>query len=66
MEKDISLTQERKDQLVMRVKQCLDEGILNLYDWMKIYDILLEACNRDSIETMEAYLEQSITGEMTE
>lgn len=53
MEDREKLTQEHKEQLLRRVKDCLDEDALNIFDWMKIYDILLEACEREHAEAYE-------------
>lgn len=47
------IDQEKKDQLLMRIKQCLDEDTFTLEDWMKMYDIMLEACERNAAELQE-------------
>lgn len=60
MEEKLKLTEERKTQLIARVKQCLDADALNLHDWLKIYNILLEACERERIDTLELMLMESI------
>ena len=57
---DDRLTEEKKEQLLKRVKQCLDEDTLNVWDWMKIYDVLLEACERESAAVYESMRADSI------
>ena len=57
---DDRLNAEKKEQLLKRVKQCLDEDTLNVWDWMKIYDVLLEACERESAAVYESMLADSI------
>ena len=59
MEAELRLAAEQKEQLLMRVKQCLDNDVLDMNDWIKILDILLEACKRECIEVSEQMLTQS-------
>lgn len=58
---DIKLTQEKKEQLIRRVTEVADSGALKMSDWMAIYDILLEACEREKAETMEQVLINSLS-----
>ena len=60
MDERLKLTDEKKEQLLYRVKEALDEDLLDITDWMKMYDIILEACERKSCEVMEEYLAHSI------
>ena len=60
MDEKLKISEERKEQLLMRVRECLDNGTLNLIDWMKIYDVLLEACHRESVALQEDMLTESI------
>ena len=62
MEDKLKLTEEKKAQLLRRVKECLDEDTLDLTDWMKIYDVLLEACERQSAKIYEDMLTSSVEG----
>ncbi len=61
--KDLELTQEKREQLICRVTELANNGVLKVPDWMAIYDILLEACHREKIMTMEQYLIDSLTEE---
>ena len=54
------IDQEKKDQLVMRIEQLYAEGVLRVRDWLKMYDIMLEACERDKAETLEEILVDSL------
>ena len=60
MDERLKLTEEKKEQLLRRVKQCLDEDTLDMTDWMKIYDVLLEACEREQIDAYESYVAHRI------
>lgn len=62
MDEELRLTDEKKEQLLRRVKECLDNNVLNLVDWMKIYDVLLEACDREAIAVQEEYMRLSVEG----
>ena len=63
MDEKLKLTEERKQQLVNRVQKCLEDDVLNLMDWMKMYDIMLEACDRESKDCFERMMIESIEGE---
>lgn len=63
MDERLKLTEEKKEQLLMRVKEALDNDVLNLVDWMAIYDVLLEACEREKAETLERYLAECLKGD---
>ena len=60
MDERLKLTEEKKKQLLFRVEQALEEDVLNLLDWMTIYDILLEAFERRSAEVQEEYMIESL------
>lgn len=60
---DVKLDEKKKEQLLFRVKEALDEDLLDITDWMKIYDILLEACERKSAAVYEEYLTESLRSE---
>ena len=64
MDERLKLSEEKKQQLLKRVKEALDDDLLDITDWMKMYDILLEACERKSSEIMEDYLAQSVEGDI--
>ena len=54
------LTQEKKDQLIRRVTEAAESGVLKMQDWAAIYDILLEACHREEIAIFEQYMVDSL------
>ena len=62
MDERLKLTEEKKEQLLRRVKEALDKDVLNMVDWMKIYDVLLEACERSATEAFENYMVKSVEG----
>lgn len=62
MDERLKLTEEKKEQLLMRVKEALDNDVLNLVDWMAIYDVLLEACEREKAEVFEQYMVERLKG----
>ena len=62
MDERLKLTEEKKAQLLKRVKDALDDDLLDLTDWMKMYDILLEACERRSATLYEDMLTSRVEG----
>lgn len=50
------IPQDKRKQLVRRVKELVREGILKERDWVAIYDILLNACEREKARTVEQLL----------
>ena len=60
MDEKLRISEKRKEQLLTRVKECLDKEALNMCDWVKIYNIMLEACERERIDAMESLLMESI------
>ncbi len=54
------LTQEKKEQLIRRVTEAAESGVLKMQDWAAIYDILLEACHREEIAIFEQYMVDSL------
>ena len=65
MEEELNkrITDEQRDQLINRINQLYDEGVMRVRDWMAMYDIMLEACERDKAETMEKYIEECLKPE---
>lgn len=53
---ELELTQEQKDHLVERINDLLEENVLKMPDWCAMYDIMLEACEREKAVSMENYL----------
>ena len=66
MEEELKLPEEKKEQLLHRVKEALENDILNKLDWFRMYDILIEACHRETMDAQERYLIESISGECDE
>lgn len=65
MEEELNkrITDEQRDQLINRINQLYDEGVMRVRDWMAMYDIMLEACERDKAETVEKYIEECLKPE---
>lgn len=53
---ELELTQEKKDQLIQRITDLLEENVLKMPDWCAMYGIMLEACEREKAVSMENYL----------
>ena len=57
------LDEEKFNQLIGRLRELYDQGTLQIQDWVAIYDIMLEALERDKAETFERFMEARINGE---
>ena len=57
------ITDEKLEQLIGRLRQLHAEGTLRNRDWMAMYDIMLEACERDKAETLEQYIAERLNEE---
>ena len=51
----------KRDQLLRRINELYDAGVLKIRDWMSIYDILVNACERESAEAYERYMIDSLS-----
>ena len=58
------ITDERFEQLIVRLRQLHAEGTLRNRDMMAMYDLMIEACQRDEAETLERYLAESLKGDV--
>lgn len=57
------IDEEKRDQLVRRINELYEEGVLRIRDWMAMYEILIDACQREEAETMERIIEDRINTE---
>ena len=57
------IDEEKRDQLVRRINELYEEGVLRIRDWMAMYEILINACQREEAETMERIIEDRINAE---
>lgn len=57
------ISEEQRDQLVGRINELYENGVLRVRDWMGMYDIMLEACERDKAETYEEIIKGRINAE---
>lgn len=57
------ISDEQRDQLIGRINELHANGILRIRDWIGIYNLLLEACQRDKAEALEAYLSEALKDE---
>ena len=53
------IDEEKRDQLVRRINELYEEGVLRIRDWMAMYEILINACQREEAETMERIMMDS-------
>lgn len=62
MEEELNkvIDEEKRDGLIKRINELYDEGILKIRDWMAIYDVFIAACNRETAESYEKYVIDSI------
>lgn len=57
------IDEEKRDQLVRRINELYEEGVLRIRDWMAMYEILINACQREEAETMENIIAGRINAE---
>ena len=57
------ISEEQRDQLIGRICSLYDEGVLRIRDWMAMYDLMLEACERERSETLETMITERINAE---
>ena len=57
------ISEKQRDQLVGRIMEAYDEGVLRIRDWIAIYDLLIDAFERESAETMEKIIADRINAE---
>lgn len=57
---DAELTEEKRDQLIQRITDLTRDKILRTRDWIAIYDVLLNACEREEAAEKEKMLEAQI------
>ena len=54
------IDEEKLEQLVGRIREAYENGLLRISDWLAMYEILINACERDKAETMEEYLADAL------
>ena len=54
------IDETKRDQLIGRINELYDQGVLKIRDWMAIYEILISACDRGAAEAYEQYVVDSI------
>lgn len=57
------ISDEHRDLLIGRINELCDKGVLRMRDWIAMYDLMLEACERDKAETLEEYLTETLKDE---
>ena len=50
----------KRDQLIRRINELYEGGVLKIRDWMAMYEIMIDACEREKAVTMEQYLMHSL------
>lgn len=57
------ISDEQYDQLIGRIREAHEEGVLRIRDWMGMYELLIGAFEREKAETMERIIEDRINAE---
>lgn len=57
------ISDEQYDQLIGRIREAHEEGVLKIRDWMGMYELLIGAFEREKAETMERIIEDRINAE---
>ena len=60
-EEEVKLTDKEKDTLLERLKETID--YLNGYDFLMIYQILIDACQRERAALAENIMLNAVSGE---
>lgn len=60
-EEDVKLTEQEKETLLERLKETID--CLNGYDFLMIYQILIDACQRERAALAENIMLNAVSGE---
>lgn len=65
MEEELNkrISEEQRDQLIGRINELYENGVLRMRDWIGMYDIMLESCERDRAETYEEIITGRINDE---
>ncbi len=54
------LDDEKVEQLICRIREAHANKVLKIRDWIAMYDLLIDACEREKAETLEEYIAQSL------
>ena len=54
---------EKFEHLITRIREAHEEGVLKIRDWMAMYEILIDACEREQAAAMEQYIMHSLEQE---
>lgn len=54
---------EKLEHLIMRIREVYENGALKIRDWMAIYELLIDACEREKAATLEKILIESLNGD---
>ena len=57
------LDEEKLEHLLMRIREVYDNGALKIRDWMAMYELLIDACEREKAATLESILIESLNEE---
>ena len=61
MPEEVKLTEQEKETLLGRLKETID--YLNGYDFLMIYQILIDACQREKAAMAESIMLNAVSGE---
>ena len=54
---------EKCEQLIGRIREAHAKGVLKIRDWIAMYDLLIDAYEREKAETYESIIANSINAE---
>ena len=57
------ISDEQYDQLIGRIREAHEEGVLKIRDWMGMYELLIGAFEREQAETMERIITDRLNAE---
>jgi hypothetical protein len=57
------VSEEKRDELIGRIRKLCDNGTMRIRDWRAMYDIMLEACERAEAEAFERYMEDVVNSD---
>ena len=57
------ISDEQYDQLIGRIREAHEEGVLKICDWIGMYELLIGAFEREKAETIERIITDRLNAE---
>ena len=57
------ISDEQYDQLIGRIREAHEEGVLKIRDWIAMYELLIDAFEREKAETIETIIAERLKAE---